>query len=77
MLEFGRVMLRNDALILLDEPFAGVSQVNTKKIEVVIRELQKAGKSMVIIEHDLPRIKRLCDRVIELDKGQKVKEIRC
>lgn len=76
LLEFGRVMLRNDELILLDEPFAGVSQANTKKIEAVIRELQKAGKSMIIIEHDLPRIKRLCDRVIELEKGQKVKEIR-
>jgi ABC-type branched-subunit amino acid transport system ATPase component len=70
LLEFGRVMLRNDSLILLDEPFAGVSEENCKKIEAVILELQAAGKTMVLIEHDIARIRRLCDEVIELDKGK-------
>jgi len=73
LLEFGRVMIRNDELILLDEPFAGVSEVNSKKIESVVRKLQKQGKTMILIEHDSKRIKRLCDELIELEKGKIVR----
>jgi len=70
LLEFGRVMLRNDELILLDEPFAGVSADNSRKIEAVVRKLQKQRKSMILIEHDSQRIKRLCNELIELEKGK-------
>ena len=72
LLEFGRVMLRNDELILLDEPFAGVSKENSKKIEAVVRKLQQEGKTIVLIEHDSRRIKRLCHELVELDKGKLV-----
>jgi len=74
LLEFGRAMLRNDELILLDEPFAGVSEENSRKIEAVVKKLQREGKTMVLIEHDSARIKRLCGRIIELDKGKLVKD---
>ena len=73
LLEFGRVMIRNDELILLDEPFAGVSEANSKKIEKVVKKLQEEGKTMVLIEHDSKRIKRLCDELIELEKGKVVR----
>ena len=69
LLEFGRVMIRNDELILLDEPFAGVSAENSRKIESVIKKLQKEGKTIILIEHDSARIKRLCNQIIELEKG--------
>ena len=69
LLEFGRVMVRNDELILLDEPFAGVSAENSRKIESVIKKLQKEGKTIILIEHDSARIKRLCNQIIELEKG--------
>lgn len=74
LLEFGRIMLRNDELILLDEPFAGISEENSKKIEAVIKKLQKKGKAIILIEHDSARIKRLCDELIKLDKGRIVKK---
>lgn len=70
LLEFGRVMVRKDELILLDEPFAGVSAENSKKIEDVIRLLQKENKTIILIEHDAARIKRLCSHLLELDKGK-------
>jgi len=72
LLEFGRVMIRNDSLILLDEPFAGVSAENSRKIEAVIKKLQGEGKTMILIEHDAARIKRLCQHIIELDKGKAI-----
>jgi len=74
LLEFGRVMIRDDELILLDEPFAGVSEANSRKIEKVVKKLQKEGKTMILIEHDSKRIKRLCDELIELEKGKVVRQ---
>jgi branched-chain amino acid transport system ATP-binding protein len=74
LLEFGRVKVRNDELILLDEPFAGVSEENCKKIEAVIGKLQNEGKTIILIEHDSKRIKRICDQLIELDEGKLAKE---
>ncbi|GEM_PF-6491350 len=73
LLEFGRAMLRNDELILLDEPFAGVSKENSKKIEEIVQKLQGEGKTIILIEHDAARIKRLCNELIELDKGKIIK----
>lgn len=70
LLEFGRVMIRKDELILLDEPFAGVSAGNTEKIEGVIKGLRKENKTIILIEHDAARIKRLCSHILELDKGK-------
>jgi branched-chain amino acid transport system ATP-binding protein len=72
LLEFGRAMIRNDELILLDEPFAGVSEENSKKIEAVIKKLNGSGKTLILIEHDPERIKRLCNQIIELHKGETV-----
>ena len=74
LLEFGRVMVRNDELILLDEPFAGVSAENSRKIESVIKKLQKEGKTIILIEHDSARIKRLCNQIIELEKGSIIRK---
>lgn len=73
LLEFGRVMIRKDGLILLDEPFAGVSAGNSRKIEGVIKALQKEKKTIILIEHDAARIKRLCSHILELDKGKIVR----
>lgn len=74
LLEFGRVMIRNDELILLDEPFAGVSAENSRKIEAVIKKLQKEGKTIILIEHDSARIRRLCNQIIELEKGSIIRK---
>lgn len=73
LLEFGRVMIRKDELVLLDEPFAGVSAENSRKIEAVIKRLQKEKKTIILIEHDAARIKRLCSHLLELDKGKIVR----
>ena len=57
-------------LFLLDEPTAGVSPKMTKQVADLIAELKKNGKTVLIIEHDLPFISRICDRVLVLDVGE-------
>jgi len=61
-------------LLLLDEPVAGIAPEMIERILSVIRRLPEQGKSVVLIEHDLDAVMRVCDRVIFMDAGRKVSE---
>ena len=69
LLEIGRTLASGKELFLLDEPTAGVSPKMTKDVSGLIRELKSEGKTILIIEHDLPFISDICDRVLVLDVG--------
>ncbi len=72
LLEIARTLKSGKELFLLDEPTAGVSPKMTKQVADLIGELKKEGKTVLIIEHDLPFISRICDRVVVLDVGEVV-----
>lgn len=72
LLEIARTLKSGKDLFLLDEPTAGVSPKMTKQVADLIAELKKEGKTVLIIEHDLPFISRICDRVLVLDVGEVV-----
>jgi branched-chain amino acid transport system ATP-binding protein len=72
LLEIARTLKSGKELFLLDEPTAGVSPKMTQQVADLIKELKKDGKTVVIIEHDLPFISRICDRVIVMDVGKVV-----
>ncbi|OGJ60176.1 hypothetical protein A2635_02265 [Candidatus Peribacteria bacterium RIFCSPHIGHO2_01_FULL_51_9] len=72
LLEIARTLTCGKELFLLDEPTAGVSPKMTQQVSQLIADLKKEGKTVLIIEHDLPFIRRICDRVIVLDVGQVV-----
>ena len=72
LLEIARTLRSGKELFLLDEPTAGVSPKMTSQVADLIRELKKEGKTVLIIEHDLPFISRICDEVIVLDVGEVV-----
>jgi len=69
LLEIARTLVCGKELFLLDEPTAGVSPKMTKQVADMIQKLKEEGKTVLIIEHDLPFISRICDRVIVLDVG--------
>ncbi|MBT7345302.1 ATP-binding cassette domain-containing protein, partial [Candidatus Peregrinibacteria bacterium] len=69
LLEIARTLKSGNNLFLLDEPTAGVSPKMTNQIADMISTLKKDGKTVLIIEHDLPFIGKICDRVIVLDVG--------
>jgi ABC-type branched-subunit amino acid transport system ATPase component len=56
-------------LLLLDEPFAGMSPAAIDKILPLIRCLSHQGKSVLLIEHNLDLVMDLCDRIIFMDAG--------
>ena len=70
LLEIARTLKSGKELFLLDEPTAGVSPKMTGQVAGLIGELKKEGKTVLIIEHDLPFISRICDRVLVLDVGE-------
>ncbi len=70
-LEIARAIAIAPSLLLLDEPAAGMNDVETRELLVVLRELrQRRACSMLIVEHDLPFIMTLCEWVYVLNSGE-------
>ena len=69
LLELARVLMGDPAVILLDEPAAGVNPSLTRILIERIEELNRQGKTFVIIEHDMDFIMRHCDPIIALAIG--------
>lgn len=61
-------------ILLLDEPVAGIAPEMIEKILRIIRDLRGRSKSVILIEHNLDAVMRVCDRVIFMDAGVKVSE---
>lgn len=70
LLEIARTLKSGKELFLLDEPTAGVSPKMTHQVADLIQELKREKKTVLVIEHDLPFISKICDRVIVMDVGK-------
>jgi len=70
LLEFGRVLMSGASLALLDEPLAGVNPVMADQVLDGIRRLKDAGVTILLIEHDLGVVRRLCETVFAMGVGE-------
>ena len=74
-LEIARAMATEPKLLLLDEPAAGMNPAEKDGlIELIGRLRDEKGYSIVLIEHDMPVISGVSDRVVALDYGKKIAE---
>jgi ABC-type branched-subunit amino acid transport system ATPase component len=62
------------ALILLDEPTGGVTPPIVERMVDRIRELNRAGKTFLVVEHNLPLVAELCDPVVVMAAGSRIAE---
>jgi ABC-type branched-subunit amino acid transport system ATPase component len=69
LLEMAYVLVADPAIILLDEPAGGVNLSLVNQIAARIRELNAAGKTFLIVEHNMEFVMGLCDQVTVLDSG--------
>lgn len=70
LLGMGLVLMRQPTLLMLDEPTAGVNPSLRRSMVELLRGLRNEnGIAMLIVEHDMEFVQRLCDRVFVLDKG--------
>jgi neutral amino acid transport system ATP-binding protein len=72
LLEFASVLMGEPALVLLDEPTAGVNPIMVDTIEHHIRRRHAQGVTFLIVEHEMSFVMRLCDPVIVLDRGRPI-----
>ena len=73
-IEIARALAARPSILLLDEPTAGMNPVETLEILDFLQGLKARGLTMIVIEHKLPLILPLADRVIVLDHGAKLAE---
>ncbi len=76
-LAFSIAIHSNPEILLLDEVFEIGDEDFKEKSSKKIEELAKQGVAVLLVSHDLNLIKRHCNRVIWLDKGQIIKEDDC
>jgi branched-chain amino acid transport system ATP-binding protein len=73
-LEIARALAAEPALILLDEPTAGMNPQETSEIMALIRNLKELGKTVLLIEHDMKVVMGISDWISVLDHGVKIAE---
>jgi neutral amino acid transport system ATP-binding protein len=74
LLEFARALVTDPDVILLDEPAAGVNRTLLQQLIDQIHRLQEAGKTILIVEHDMNVIMNHCERIFVMDYGVKIAE---
>ena len=70
LLEIMRCLMVRPKLLLLDEPMAGVNPSLARRIETYLLELREEGLTMLLIEHELGLVERICDPVIVMAHGR-------
>ena len=73
-LEIARALATEPELLLLDEPFGGLSPIETEYLTKSIQRMHLDGHTIVIVEHKLHALMRLARRVIALHFGEKIAE---
>lgn len=70
LLEIGRALSSNPINLLLDEPFAGLSLSMSQKLKEIIQEELQNDSAIIIVEHDISLIRKLCNEVVVLNAGE-------
>jgi branched-chain amino acid transport system ATP-binding protein len=74
LLEIARSLAAGPRLLLLDEPAAGLSVEETRRLAAAIRTIAERGTTVLLIEHDMKLVMNTADTVTVLDFGRKIAE---
>jgi ABC-type branched-subunit amino acid transport system ATPase component len=73
-LEIARALALNPSLLLLDEPSGGLRHEESQQLLELIRRLNREGITVVLIEHNMPVVMGVCQRLVVLDHGVQIAE---
>ena len=74
LMEIARALASDPALLLLDEPAAGLRHHEKQALAGVLRQLKAEGMSLLLVEHDMDFVMGLADRVVVMEFGTKLME---
>ncbi len=72
LVEIGRALMARPKMLVLDEPMAGVNRSLARHIEDALKRLRDDGLTLLLVEHELGSVERLCDRVIVMAQGRRI-----
>jgi branched-chain amino acid transport system ATP-binding protein len=74
LLEMARALMMEPSFLLLDEPLAGVNMEMRHRIGEIVRMFREQGKGVLVVEHDMRSVMRMCDRLVVLEFGRVIAE---
>jgi branched-chain amino acid transport system ATP-binding protein len=72
LLELGRAMMLEPAVLFLDEPFAGVHPHLRDELIKRIQDLHRSGHTFIVVDHDMESILRIARRLVVMARGRKI-----
>ena len=74
LLEIARALAAEPRLLILDEPAGGMNEQETGQLVSLIRRIRDADTSILLIEHDMNLVMRVCEKIVVLEYGSKIAE---
>lgn len=74
LVEIARALCASPKLLLLDEPAAGLRYGEKRDLAALLRELRDEGLSILLVEHDMEFVMKLCNRIVVMNFGEKLFE---
>src|SRR5205807_8776758 len=75
IVEIAAILAHKPSVVILDEPSSGIAQKETEALGPLLRQVREHLRcSMLVIEHDMPLITNLADRMIALEQGSVIAE---
>ncbi len=72
--QFIAALLHDPALVIMDEPFAGLDPANSVMLKDVLLDLKKQGKTILFSTHRMDQVERLCESICLIDHGHSILE---
>ena len=69
LMEIARALCADPALLLLDEPAAGLRHKEKQALADVLRQLKSEGMSILLVEHDMDLVMQICDHLVVMEFG--------
>ncbi|MEJ0071865.1 MAG: hypothetical protein WDO24_27600 [Pseudomonadota bacterium] len=74
ILEIARALAAEPTLLLLDEPTAGLPHGEAERIGDIVRTINQAGVTVLLVEHNVRLVMRLCGEILVVSQGRRIAE---
>lgn len=74
LLEVARALATQPKLLILDEPAGGMNEQETQDLIELIRRIRSRGITVLLIEHDMNLVMRVCEKIVVLEYGSRIAE---